>query len=390
MSFQLPEELLMLRETISRFVQKEMIPLESKYPEAEDIPAELRASLEAKTRAAGVWALDAPAEYGGAGLGYLAMVIAAEEFAQTVLVPSAAKGIYGEVISALTDEGTPEQKDKYLRPLIAGKIRGSTCITEPHTGSDPASMRTRAVRDGGHWVINGQKTFITRAHASDFHHVYASTDPSRGARGVTCFLVDHGTPGFNLIGKLDLLNSEKPGIISIENVRVPDSARLGEVGGGFRLAQQFLNKGRLRYAARALGQATRALRMATEYSKERVTFGQPLSERQTIQNYLADAAIELHAGRLMLYHAAWRHDQGQDIRQEAAMAKYFCCEAGFRAVDRALQVFGAAGLTRDLPIEQMFRDIRTWRILEGTSEILRMSVARSLLTGQFPGPQQFA
>lgn len=391
MDFCLPEELQMLQATVRRFVEQEMIPLERETPEAEDIPESLRRKLEDKAQSLGLWALDAPVEYGGAGLGELAMSVVLEELACTTLLPFRAPSVFGGYNGTILYHANPDQKECYLKPVIQGKKHASFALTEPNGGSDPSQMRTRAVRDGDYWVITGEKVFISNADRADFIQLFAATEPEKGSHGgVTCFLIDRGTPGMKISRKFDLMIPEKPCAISFQEVRIPDTQRVGEIGEGFKLSQKWLTVGRLRHGPKAVGVARRALQLATEYSRSRVTFGKPLSERQAIQWMLADSAVDIHAARLMIYHAAWRYDNGYDIRQEASMVKLFSDEMAFKVVDRAMQIFGATGLSKDWPIERMFRDIRSRRITEGASEIQRFVIARGLLLGQFPGSEQYS
>jgi acyl-CoA dehydrogenase len=273
-----------------------------------------------------------------------------------------------------------EQKQRYLYPVLRREKRMCFAQTEPDAGSDPGSMRTRAVRDGNGYVINGIKRFITDAEKSDFAQVMAVTDPAKGSHGgISCFLVDMNSPGCRITARYRTMMGDEPCEITFEDCKVPVSNLVGKEGEGFKLAQKWLGAGRLRHGARALGVAERCIEMGVSYAKERVTFGKPLSERQAIQWKLADSFVELHAARLMVYHAAWKHDQGEDNRNEAYMAKLYADEMSFRVVDRVLQIHGGIGLTTDLPLAKWFVDQRSRMITEGPSEVMRMVIARQVL-----------
>jgi acyl-CoA dehydrogenase len=252
--------------------------------------------------------------------------------------------------------------------------------TEPDAGSDPASMKTRAVRQGDYYIINGTKRFITGAGDADIGQLMAVTDPAKGAHGgISCFMVDMKTPGLTLVTRYKTMMGEEPWHITFDDMKVPAENIVGKEGEGFKLAQKWLGIGRLKHGARALGVAERCIEMGASYSKQRITFGKPLSERQGITFKLADSYVELHAARLMVYQAAWKNDQKQDIRNEAYMAKLFADEMSFRVVDRVLQIHGGIGLTLDLPLAKWFVDQRSRMITEGASEVMRMVIAREVL-----------
>jgi acyl-CoA dehydrogenase len=253
--------------------------------------------------------------------------------------------------------------------------------TEPDAGSDPAAMRTRAVQDGDHFIINGTKRFITAAGRADYAQVMAVTDPEKRARGgITCFAVDLKSPGVVLERQWPTMMGEAPWQFVFDNVRVPARNVIGEVGSGFSLAQKWIQEGRIKgHGARPLGIAERALEMMTGYAKNRVTFGRPLADRQAIQFMIADSAMELHQTRLMVYECAWRHDRGEDVRTLSYMVKVMSTEMASRVVDRAIQVHGGVGLTKDLPLEWWYRQIRSTRITEGSNEVLRLSLAQNLI-----------
>jgi acyl-CoA dehydrogenase len=241
-------------------------------------------------------------------------------------------------------------------------------------------MRTNAVRDGDHYVINGVKRFITGADEADFVQVFAVTDPEKRARGgISGFLVDMNTPGVRVAASYDLMVDDKPCEIVFENVRVPAANLIGQEGEGFRLAQNWINAGRIRHGARSLGVIERCFELGSAYAKQRKTFGAPLAQRQAVQWMILDMHIHAHQLRLMLHHAAWKFDRGEDCREEAFMVKIFGDERSFWAADRCMQIHGGMGLSKELPIERFFRDQRSMMITEGAIEVLRMALARMIL-----------
>jgi acyl-CoA dehydrogenase len=271
-------------------------------------------------------------------------------------------------------------KEKYLLPALRGEKKACFAQTEPDAGSDPGGMRTVAVRDGDHYVINGVKRFISHAKDADFMQLMAATDRAKGSHGgISCFIVDMDTPGVKLTTQYKTMMGDEPWEIVLENVRVPVSHLVGKEGDGFRHAQQWLNAGRVRHGASALGVTERCLELATSYAKQRSTFGRPLSDRQSIQWMLADMYVELQAGRLLVYKAATRLDRGEDAREDAYVCKYFCDEMAFKAADMCMQIHGGIGLTTDLPIEKFWRQRRSFRITEGASEVMKMVIARHVL-----------
>jgi acyl-CoA dehydrogenase len=336
--------------------------------------------LEKKTKEMGLWMFDVPEDYGGAGLGSLAQVVVWEEMSRTVGLPSRGQGIFGPEIRPILYALNDDQKKRFLDPILKGEKHLCFMQTEPDAGSDPASMKTRAVRQGDYYIVNGNKRFITGAGSADFGQLMAVTDPAKGAHGgISCFMVDMKTPGLKLVTKYKTMMGEEPWEIAFDDMKVPAENLVGKEGEGFKLAQRWLGIGRLKHGARALGIAERCIEMGSRYSKQRVTFGKPLAERQGITFKLADSYVELHAARLMVYQAAWKNDQKQDIRNEAYMAKLFADEMSFRVVDRVLQIHGGIGLTLDLPLAKWFVDQRSRMITEGASEVMRMVIAREVL-----------
>ncbi|MCH6569948.1 MAG: acyl-CoA dehydrogenase family protein [Acidobacteriota bacterium] len=382
MDFNLSDEQLLLKETVRRFVDEELIPLEPEYrPEAEAMPDKYLRPLQKKAKSIGLWLLDIPKEYGGADLDLLTRCVISEELGRTVVIPYRINEIFGPDVRPPLLYCKGEQKEKYLHPVLNGEKRMCFALTEPDAGSDPAAMQTRAVRDGDDFIISGTKRFISGAGYSQFAQVWALTDPEKRARGgITSFLVDLDTPGVNLTRQQPTMMGDSPWEIVFDNVRVPVANVLGEVGGGFAMTQEWLTDGRVRcHGAQSVGMAQRALEMMMDYSQVRITFGKPLSERQIIQFMIADSAMEVHAARLMVHECAWRYDRGENVRDTSYMVKITCTEMASRVVDRAIQVFGGMGLTKELPLEWMYRQLRSIRITEGATEVLRWRLARNLL-----------
>jgi len=378
MDFSLPEELRIFQQSVRRFVDTELIPLEQTEPTGL-LPA-TRDRLRALTREIGMWLLDVPEHLGGQGLSVLGQTIFWEEFSRSCATLPRDFYIIGPMPGAVLLQLKGELKERYLDPVIGGEKLPCFALTEPDAGTDPASMRTRAVRNGDHYVINGVKRFITDAEKADFAQLMALTDPSKGSRGVSCILVDMDTPGVKVARQIPTMMGEMPCEVFFDNVRVPVTNRIGEEGEGFRLAQQWITLGRiLRHGARACGVAERCLEMGASYAKQRVTFGAPLASRQSIQWMLADTYTELQAARHMVRHAAWKLDQGEDARTESHIAKMYSVEMGFKAADRCMQIHGGIGLTTDLPVERFWRNQRPYLITEGAAEVMRMTVARHVL-----------
>src|SRR6266704_2417028 len=380
MDFELPEELRLLKATLRRFVDNELIPIERKTTDGEQIKPDYLSHFESRAKELGIWQLDVPTEYGGGGMSVLARVVVWEELSRTVAIPARGDGITGPSARGILYSLQGEMKEKYLLPLLRGEKKACFAQTEPDAGSDPGSMRTIAVRDGDHYLINGVKRFITGAGDADFAQVFAVTDPQKRARGgITGFLVDMDTPGVKLAASYDLMVDDKPWEIVFDNVRVPVWKRIGNEGDGFKQAQSWINSGRIRHGARSLGAMERCFELGTAYAKQRKTFGAYLAERQSVQWPLTEIYMDAHKLRLMLYHAAWRSDRGEDCRQEAFMVKIFGDERSFWAADRCMQIHGGMGLSKELPIERFFRDQRSMMITEGSIEVLRMALARMIL-----------
>ncbi len=380
MSFSLPEELQMLRDNLRRYVDTQMIPHEMETLVDGELKPEWREKFQNGMKQLGLWMMDTPEEFGGAGLTLLQKSIVWQELGRTIALPAREDGITGPVVRHILFQLEGEMREKYLMPTLRGEKRACFAQTEPDAGSDPGGMRTTAVRDGDHYVINGTKRFITGAGKSDFMQLMAATDRAKGSRGgISCFIVDMNTPGVKLTAQYQTMMGDKPWEIVLDNVRVPASHRVGEEGKGFGLAQKWLGAGRVKHGSRALGVAERALEMAVKYAHQRSTFGRPLADRQGIQWQLADIWMDLDKATMLVRRAAAMIEEGQEARVEAYHCKYFADEMAFAAVDRCMQVHGGIALTTDLPIERMWRQQRSYRITEGASEVMRTVIARHVM-----------
>lgn len=377
----------MLKDLVARFVRDELMPLEGPVMarEAEGrglgLTEEQHTRLDGVSRELGLWGLDAPKDVGGWDLPMVAMVGVEEEIGRTVtpyVLPPDSPNL--RMLMATVDE---RQRAAYLAPYVAGKTISAIGISEPGAGSDPAAMTTRAVRDGDDWVINGRKIWISRAAEADFTILMAVTDKEKGARGgISAFLVDKGAPGFNVLRRIPMVGGQYTYEIALDDCRVEGWKLLGKEGAGFAPMQIRLGTRRIQMAAWSVGMAQRALDMVVEYAPQRRTFGAPLSERQAIQFWVAEAATKIHATRLMTYDCAWKLDQGRDVRTEISMIKWFATEMAYETVDRAMQAFGAMGMTKELPLQLMQAKLRTMRIYDGPTEIHKWVVARNILGGR--------
>jgi acyl-CoA dehydrogenase len=271
------------------------------------------------------------------------------------------------------------QHEKYLLPYSRGETISAIGISEPGAGADPAAMSTRAELHGDHWVLNGRKIWISKMDQADFTIVMAKTDTSKGRHGISAFLIDRDTPGFIVERKIPMIGGTKTYEILLDNCRLHKDQLLGELNKGFAPMQLRLSVRRLQMAAWCIGKARRAVDMMVEHARQRVTFGQPLSERQSVQWWIADAETRIHACRLMCQQAAWKLDQGQDVKNEISMIKVFATEMAWEVLDNVMQCFGAMGMTKELPLHLMAASVRNMRIYDGPSEVHRMVVARNLL-----------
>ncbi len=375
---ELPEEIRILQKTVRQFVENELAPHEREIEERNEIP---RAVIDAMA-GAGLFGIGHDERWGGQGFGKLGYCVAIEQAGRANAslwnVIGASAGLCG---TAIEIGGPDEVRERYLPRIFAGEMLGAYALSEPGAGSDAGSLKTAARKQGGEYVIEGFKTFITNAPIADVFVVFANVAPDRGSKGITAFVVERGTEGLT-VGP----NDEKMGLhgsttaqLFFSGMRVPAANRVGEEGQGFRIALGTLDVGRLGLAAHSVGIAQRLLEASARYAKTRVQFGKPIAVNQGIQWMLADGATEIHAARLMVYDAAARADKGERITQRAAMTKLFATEMLGRVADAAVQIHGGMGYMRELWIERAYRDARITRIYEGTSEVQRMVIAGGLL-----------
>ncbi|OWU85937.1 acyl-CoA dehydrogenase [Oceanicola sp. 22II-s10i] len=390
MDFTLTEEQQMLRDLARRFMRDNVMPFEPVVMQREAegggmaLTAEERAGLDAKAKDLGLYALDGPEEYGGSNLDAVTMIGVWEEMAQTCVdyyFPPDSPNL-----RMLMQTCNDEQKARYLEPYARGELISAIGISEPGGGGDPASMKTRAVQDGNGWVINGRKIWIGKAGYADFTILMASTDPEKGARGgISAFLVDRGTPGFEVARRIPMLGGRYTYEIAIDDLKLPGSALLGELGNGFGPMQMRLSVRRVQMAAWCAGKTRRALDLMKEWVKQRKTFGDLLANRQSIQWWIADAEMKLHALRLMIYNTAAKIDRGEQARTECSMIKLWGTELAWDTIDKSMQSFGAMGMTKELPLQMMANHVRLMRVYEGPSEVHRMLIARHALQDRIPG-----
>ncbi|HEY1837674.1 MAG TPA: acyl-CoA dehydrogenase family protein [Rhizomicrobium sp.] len=368
--------------TVHRFVHEKCVPIEAKVSEEDRVPD----SIIAEMRELGLFGLSIPAEYGGLGLTMEEEVLVCFELGQTspafrsVIGTNVGIGSQGVVMF-----GSDAQKNEWLPKLASGEVVASFALTEPGAGSDAASVRVTAIRDGDDYIVNGTKRFITNAARAGMFTLMARTDPSKkGASGISAFIVPAKTPGIT-VGKPEKKMGQQGAHIHdvvFENARVPAALRLGKEGEGFRVAMQVLDRGRLHISAVCVGVAERLIREAVDYAREREQFGQKIAEFQLIQGMLADCKTEAYAARCMVLDAAKKRDTGQSVTMEAACSKYFASEMVGRVADKAVQIFGGAGYVADYGIERFYRDVRIFRLYEGTSQIQQIVIARNLLRGE--------
>jgi len=380
MDFSLSVEEREVRDWVRTFVQRDLMPREQEVLRREragqpGLTGEELRELQLKAKESGFWGVQTPEEYGGMGLSAVMTALLEAELGRT-FVPFRFGGAADNILYYANDE----QKQRYLLPTISGERKSCFAITEPGAGSDAKAIRTSARKDGTDWVINGEKTFITGGNEADFVMVFAITDPEKGANGgVTCFLVDRDAGWKSEY--IDTMGEWGPAALVFEDVRVPETQILGELGHGFDLAMQWIGAGRYLLPARAIGSCERLISMAIEHANTRETFGQKIAERQAIQWMIADSGTELEALRWLVLHAAWQVDQKLDSRHAQSMAKLYGGVKANEIVDRVLQIHGGMGYTRELPVERWYRELRLLRIYEGTDEIQRRTIARNLLKG---------
>jgi len=388
MDFSLSPEIVETRDRIRAFVETHLIPLESdkaSFDEHENLRLDILDAMRAKAKAEGLWCLQLPESLGGKGFSFVGMTACYEAMNQS---------IFGPVVfnSAAPDDGnmmvlakvaTPAQKERWLVPIVRGEVRSAFAMTEPApgAGSDPSMTRTTATRDGNDWVVEGRKWFITGAEAASHFILMARTgdDPRRG---LSAFLFHANDPGFRIERRIPILGPEEHGghcEIVFEGLRIPDENRLMEVGDGLKLTQIRLGPARLTHCMRWGGLSQRALRIASEYVKERHSHGQRLADREGVQWMLGEAALAVDMGRLLTFRAAWLLDQGDFAKKEVSMAKVVVSESLHKAVDTAIQLCGARGYSQDTPLEWMYRYARQARLVDGASEVHKMVLAQAFL-----------
>ena len=379
MDFALSEEHKMVRDMAKRFADQELKPIAAELDQSHRHSDEVVKKMAEQ----GFMGVAIPAEYGGAGMDYVAYALILTEIsrgcASTGVIMSVNNSLYGFPVNKFGSEG---QKLKYLTPVASGQAHGCYGLTEANAGSDPAGMKATAVLDGNHWVLNGEKKFITNGNIAKYAVVAAVTDKSKGYKGITQFVVDlEETEGFT-VGKVE----EKLGIrasgtseLVFVDARIPKDAILGDPGSGFKQMLTTLDSGRIGIASQALGIAKACLEEAIEYSKVRVQFGKPLSEFQALQFKMADMATRIDASEMLILKAAWLESNGLPFEKEAAMAKYFASDTAMDAAIDGVQILGGYGYTTEYPMERHMRDAKITQIYEGTNEIMRVVVARNIL-----------
>ncbi|TZE82807.1 acyl-CoA dehydrogenase [Calorimonas adulescens] len=378
MDFTFTKQQEMVRKVVSEFAKNEVAPGAAERDSTEEFPWD----IVKKMADMGLMGIPYPEEYGGSGGDYISYIITVEEISKAC----AATGV---ILSAHTSLacyplyqwGTEEQKSKYLVPLAQGKKLGAFALTEPNAGTDAASQQTTAVLDGDNYVLNGSKVFITNGGMADVYIVFAMTDRSKGARGISSFIVEKGFKGFS-IGKIEKkmgIRASSTSELVFEDCLVPKENLLGKEGRGFSMAMETLDGGRIGIAAQALGIAEAALEEVIKYAKERQQFGRPIGKFQGIQWYIADMATRVQAARMLVYSAAWKKQTNKLTSADAAMAKLFASETAMYVTTKAVQIFGGYGYINDYPVERLMRDAKITEIYEGTSEVQKMVISGSLL-----------
>ncbi|MFT7776872.1 acyl-CoA dehydrogenase family protein [Roseateles sp.] len=373
----LPEDHLAVQDAIRAYVQAEIAPHAAAWDRNHHFPAEQLKGLAAL----GCYGVAVPAEWDGAGLDYLALSVILEEIAAGDGGTSTVVSVNNcPVCSILMSFANDEQKERFLKPLARGDMLGAFCLTEPHVGSEAGGLKTTATRDGEHYVLNGVKQFITSGKHGDVAIVMAVTDKAAGKKGISAFVVPTGTAGYQVARIEEKMgqHSSDTAQILFEDCRVPAANLLGEEGQGLKIALSGLEGGRIGIASQSVGMARSAFEAALRYSKDRVTFGQPIFSHQAVQFKLADMATQIEAARQLIWHAASLKDAGRPCLKEAAMAKLFASEMAERVCSEAIQIHGGYGYLSDFPVERIYRDVRVTQIYEGTSEVQKILIGRAL------------
>lgn len=376
MDLRFTEEQLMMRDMVRSFANDKIAPFVEEM-EKGVFPRDILAQMGEL----GLMGITVPEQYGGAGMDFTSYIIAINELSRVSAVVGVILSVHTSVgTNPILYFGTEEQKQKYVPKLASGEYLGAFCLTEPNAGSDAASLKTRAVKDGDEYVLNGSKVFITNGGEADVYIVFASTNPEAGAKGISAFIVEKGTEGF-VVGKDEHkmgLHGSRTVQLTFEQMRVPAANLLGEEGEGFKIAMGNLDVGRIGIAAQSLGIAEAALGYAVDYAKERVQFGKPIAAQQGVGFKLADMATAVEASRLLVFRAANLRALGLPCGQEASMAKLFASKTAVDVTIDAVQVFGGYGYTKEYPVERLFRDAKVTEIYEGTSEIQRLVISKNL------------
>ena len=377
MNLQFTDEQLMMRNMVRDFAQTEITPFIEQMEQGE-----FPRHLLKKMGELGLMGITAPTEYGGAEMDFTSYILAIHELSKVSAVMGVILSVHTSVgTNPILYFGSDVQKQKYVPKLAAGEYIGAFCLTEPGAGSDAGSLKTRAVRDGDDYVLDGSKVFITNGGEADVYIVFASTNPEAGTSGVSAFIVEKDTPGF-IVGKDEKkmgLHGSRTVQLTFENMRIPAGNLLGEEGQGFKIAMANLDVGRIGIAAQSLGIAEAALEAATNYAKERVQFGKPIAQQQAVGFKLADMATAVEAAKLLVYRAAHLRSEGLPCGKEASMAKLFASQTAMDTAIEAVQIFGGYGYTEDYPVERYFRDAKVTQIYEGTSEIQRIVISKHVL-----------
>lgn len=377
MNLQFTDEQLMMRKMVRDFAETDI------KPHIERMSAgEFPGDIIKKMGELGLMGITTPEQYGGAGMDFISYIIAIHELSKVSATVGVILSVHTSVgTNPILQFGTEEQKQKFIPRLAEGKSLAAFCLTEPGAGSDAGAIKSRAVKQGDHYVVNGSKMFITNGGEADIYIIFAVTDPTKGSRGISAFIVEKDTPGL-LIGKDEKkmgLDGSRTVPLTFEDMKVPAENRLGEEGNGFRIAMANLNIGRIGIAAQALGIAEAAFEAAVGYAKERRQFGKPIAEQQAVAFKLADMGTAVESARLLLYRAADLCASGVPCVKEVSMAKLFASRAAMENATEAIQIFGGYGYTKDYPVERFFRDAKVTEIYEGTSEIQRIVISKQLL-----------